>query len=164
MPDLVDGRSPGTKGTAMAWSTLVSARLSLDHSLTFHYPQWTLSKHGNKRVDALFLQLEKDGRVTRVPTLEKQWISAMLVRQMVTALLRKAIADGTRSWDAVIHKCLSLVLQAATCARAGDIVQSDSYSDPVHLQWKHVKVKFMGTVEKPDMRMLVKMFFTKGHK
>lgn len=148
----------------MAWSTLKSAEYSLNHSLTFHYQGWALSKRDAVRIDALLIKHLRDGRVTKHPYIQKQWISAMLVRQMVMALFRNAINNGTRSWDVVVHKCLSLVLQAATSSRTGDIRQSSHYKDPVYLRWEHIVIKMKKTPEKPSMRMLIKLFHTKGHK
>ena len=163
VPDLVVGRNPLANG-AMAWSTIKSAEWSLHHSPTFHYREWKLSKHDATRVDAMLHKLLKDGRVTKQPSIQKQWISAMLVRQMVGAIFRYAMTNSTRSWDVTIHKCLSLVLQAATCSRSGDTHQTEYYKEPVHLRWEHVFVKIAGTLEKPSMRMLVRLFHSKGHK
>lgn len=163
MPDLVDGRNPLVPG-AMAWSTLKNVEFSLDRSLTFYYPEWKLSKHHATQVDSLLKQHLKTGRATKQPSLEKQWISAMLVRKMVVALLCNAIEEGTRCWDSVIYKCLSLVIQAATCSRAGDTRQSQLYRYPVHLRWEHVVIKMTGTEQNPSMRMLIKLYHTKGHK
>ena len=74
------------------------------------------------------------------------------------------MAIGTRSWDVTIHRCLGLVLQAATCSRSGDIRQTVNYKEPVHLRWEHITIKITGTREQPRMRMLIKLFYTKGHK
>ena len=163
LPDLVVGRNPLVPG-AMAWSTIKSAEYSISHSLVFHHREWQLTKHDAARMDALMFKNLKDGRVTKEPSFQKQWSSAMLVKQMVHAILRDAIKNGTRSWDVTIHKCLSLVLEAATCSRSGDIRQTQRCKEPVHLRWEHITIKITGTGEHPRMRMPIKLLYTKGHK
>lgn len=161
LPELIDGRQADG---VMAFSTLKSAVSTLNHSFTFHFEGWTLSGHATKRIDAMLTGHLKAGRATVDPAREKQWISAMLIRQMVMALFNDAFTNGTRSWDVTILKCLSLVFQAATCARAGDINQSSGYEAAVHLRWEHVTVKIMGTEEQPNMKMLIKLYYTKNNK
>ena len=84
---------------------------------------------------------------------------------MVKAIFRDALANGTRSWDVTIHNCLSLLLQAATCTRTGDMRQEQGYDNkPVHLEFEHITLKFTGTTEQLSMHMLVRLLFTKGNK
>ena len=162
LPDFVVGRNPLVPGP-MAWSTLKPAEYSISHSLLFPHRDWEMTTHDAAQIDAVMRQHLKDGRATREPAFEKQWISAMLVKRMVRAILRDAIQNGTR-WDVTIHQCLSLVLQAATCSRSGDIRQTVQYKEPVYLRWQHVTIKVTGTPEEPYMHMLIKLFHTKGHK
>jgi hypothetical protein len=53
---------------------------------------------------------------------------------MLRAILQDGIQNGTLSWDVLIIKALSLLLQCVTGARAGKIHQSHQYQDLKYLR------------------------------
>ncbi|KAK4242520.1 hypothetical protein C8A03DRAFT_29280 [Achaetomium macrosporum] len=53
----------------------------------------------------------------------------MQLGRMTTALLREALIHGTRSWEVVVQRCLSLCLMAALACRAGEATKSSMYDN-----------------------------------
>lgn len=59
---------------------------------------------------------------------------------MIKAMLRDGLQNGTLSWDALIMKAVSLLLQTISGARADDIRRSYQYEGNERLLWKHIHV------------------------
>jgi hypothetical protein len=55
--------------------------------------------------------------------------------------LRDAIENGTKSWDVVGAKCLSLSMMTATGSRAGDLAVSSRYTDEASTRLKDMIIK-----------------------
>jgi hypothetical protein len=116
-------------------------------SLTFHYPTFALSRHEALRIKTLFQQCLKEGRITRKPIRDAQWIGSLLLQRLVAALLREAYEEGTTNWDKTMQKALSLLLVGALSCRSGDIMkdQKDTHSLPF-LCYDDITVKLVGGV------------------
>ncbi len=113
--------------------------------LFFHYKGFALSKHDSMRLNSLFQQLLNDGRITRKPIRDAQWIGAVLLRRLILAIFRDAFEEGTTNWDKTIQKALSLLLLGALSCRCGDIMkdQSDVHDLPF-LCYDDIAVKLVG--------------------
>ena len=61
------------------------------------------------------------------PFLTRQYITARVLKRIVATLISDVLTSGITSWDKVLSKALSLVLQAALVARAGDMARSQAY-------------------------------------
>jgi len=59
---------------------------------------------------------------------------------MSTNWIETNLAEGTLSWDRVLLKLLSIVLQSALSAQAGDIAQSKYYQGNEYLSYRDVEL------------------------
>jgi len=93
----------------------------------------------------MFHTLLKEGRITRKPIRDAQWIGALLLQRMIIALFREALEEGTTNWDKTIQKTLSLLLIGALSCRSGDIMkdQADTHELPF-LCFDDITIKLVG--------------------
>ena len=69
------------------------------------------------------------GLVTTERVRKPQWVTVDVIRRISETSLQTALDKGTRSWDELLSSVLGIVLQAALCSRAGDIMR-DPIDDP----------------------------------
>ncbi|KAF7189366.1 hypothetical protein HII31_09344 [Pseudocercospora fuligena] len=161
LPDHLQSRHDDGK---TAWTLIKSAEVSLDRSLSFHFPDFKLSKHEALRIDATIQKLIDDGKVTKDLVREKQWLTCQVMKRMITVIFEDAINNGTKSWDVTLAGCLGLALQAAITSRAGDFRRSSHYQGEQYLKWENIELKATGDRENPRLAMLVTLYFRKGFK
>lgn len=73
------------------------------------------------RIASLINFLLQEGKVTQDPTWEKNWVGAVAVRKLTTAIITDALQYGTLTWDISLAKVLSIVWVAALGVRTGDV-------------------------------------------
>lgn len=76
-------------------------------SLTFHYSTFALSNHERLRLKTIFHQFLKEGRITRNPIRDAQWVGSHLLQRLVVALLRgnhKLGQDNTENFIIVVNR------------------------------------------------------------
>jgi hypothetical protein len=113
--------------------------------LPFHYYTFTLSNHERLRLKTIFHQFLKEGRITRKPIRDVQWVGSLLLRRLVVALLREAYDEGTTNWDKTIQKTLSLLLIGALSCRSGDIMKDQRDTHPLpFLCYDDITIKLVG--------------------
>lgn len=158
------------KGRAV--DTPVPLRASLKHglrqlfsALIFKYPDFNLTKHDCSQIDALVDNLAAEGRLIRGRVRERyEWIGVAVVEKMARAWFQAALDDGCLSWDIVIHKAMTVVLQSALCCRGGDIALSKLYTVEF-MRWEHLVVKVPpGKNTLDDVQLTCQLKFVKGHK
>jgi hypothetical protein len=153
----------------VSWSVIKNAERSLNHSLTFKYPDWHVTAHGAKRLDSTIQQLLNDGHITKDPAREKQWIGSQIVKRLATAVLTNAAQRGASSWDTILAGTFSLVLQAAVSSRSGDIKQSLLWTGEEYLKWRDIEIMAVNDSSTADndkmvFRMKVTLSYRKGFK
>jgi hypothetical protein len=79
------------------------------------------------------------------PFLTRQYITARILKRIVATLISDVLTPGITSWDKVLSKALSLVLQAALVARAGDMARSQAYEGQEYIGFEHVQIKLVRT-------------------
>lgn len=150
-------------GHVPRYSTQVRYLQLLITKLIFVYPTFTLSPHERRRISICLKSLLQEGKLTKDPQREAQWVGITLVKRMVKAMAEEAYTSGTRSWDCTISKILSVVLLSVLGSRAGDITLSQGYENAECLRWEHVHMKLMpGT--KSQLLMRLTLAYEKGHK
>jgi hypothetical protein len=153
----------GNNVPSLSWIKVGFRRVLM--GLIFRYPKFTLSPHERSRMRSVFHQFLKDGLVTRQPIREAQWVGAFLIRQMVVALLRHAIENGTTNWDKTIQKVLSILLIAALSCRSGDIMKTQSEThDRPFLCYDDITIKMVNGVGLEDLVATVVIRNEKGKK
>ena len=105
------------------FSSFESILFSLLRVLTWKHATFTLTGHEKHRISATLALLNKQGKLTKEPRREKQWVGLSLTRKMVTALLMYAVDEGTNSWTETIVRVTSLVLMSALVCRVGDLAR-----------------------------------------
>jgi hypothetical protein len=75
-----------------------------------------------------------------------------------------AVDNGTKCWDATVAGSFAIVLQAALCAKSGDFKRSAHYQGEEYLKWQDVEIVAVKQDGKFVLKMLVKLFWCKGHK
>ncbi|KAF4631385.1 hypothetical protein G7Y89_g6747 [Cudoniella acicularis] len=114
-------------------------------ALVFHHAEFKLSSHESARIATCMQQLVKDGILTRVPSQEKNWIGAYILRKIVTAILHNALNEGTLCWDITLFRIATIVLTAALSARSGDICTDPTDDQPLpYLSYQDITMKFHG--------------------
>jgi hypothetical protein len=142
-----------------------NALYQLDRALAFHYPDYKLSRHASLRIEATIQKLLDDGQITKDPVREKLWLTCQIVKRLATAVVSDAVQHGTKSWDATRAGTFSLVLQAAMASRSGDFTRSSHYTGDQYLKWQDIElVAVYGDDNELVFKMLVKLFYRKGHK
>lgn len=99
------------------------------------------------------------------PFLTRQYITARILKRIIAALISNALTSGTTSWDKVMSKARSLVLQAALVARAGDMARTQAYEGQEYIRFEHVQIKLVRTTNGNEALVgLAKMEHWKGEK
>ncbi|PSK36732.1 50S ribosomal protein L24, chloroplastic [Elsinoe australis] len=157
------GRNPNTD--AISWVYFKSGKYQLHKALTIKYPDYKLSRHEAQHLDMALKRLLDEGKLTREPTREKQWIGAVMVKKLVLTLVQNALVNGVLSWDVLLSKWLGLVLQSALNCRPGDFRQSYGWNGTQHLLWRHVDIRAFGdNTDDPKLAMKITLAYTKGKK
>ncbi|KAI9695795.1 MAG: hypothetical protein M1836_006061 [Candelina mexicana] len=138
MVDITHSRYNNAEALSYSW---------LHHGLVFsikhcrlNYEDFSISSRGRMRLDAVVANLLQEGKVTKNPFREKQWLGCQIIRRVVNSLLLDALKHGTRSWDVLISKVSSLVLVSAL-GRSGDVARSTHYDGLVCLCYKDITIK-----------------------
>lgn len=114
----------------MRRSTINSAIALLRDHLSFTFPAFDFARHESLRLKATLQALERDGKITRALQIERKPVGALLIRQLVSIMMRDAIWHGTKSWTATITAVTTIVIIASLNARTGDVVESQNL-DPM---------------------------------
>jgi hypothetical protein len=98
----------------------------------FQFPAFTLSPHETERIVSFSFRqvlpelntvppfkkvadhkqstavrsLLKEGKLTKDPSWDRNWVGAFLVRKLAIAILRDALSNGTLNWDVAVSKVL----------------------------------------------------------
>lgn len=79
---------------------------------------------------------------------------------MTKAMLHDGIQNGTLSWDVLIMKTVSLLLQTITGCRGDDIRRSHLYQGSETLQRKHISIRL--DMDEMLFRATLDLVYTKG--
>ena len=63
-----------------------------------------------------------------------------VLKKMSEAYLTQAITEGTRSWDFVVARVLSVLMQSVIAGRAGDAARSQLYMGNEFMAYKDVEL------------------------
>lgn len=107
------------------------------------FDKWTLAPAESRAIKAAMRQLWREGILTREAAHDPEWITCRLVLHLSTAIVKDAIPHGTYDWTVTISKALSIVVQAALAARAGDITVSRHVSTDCCLRYKHITIRVL---------------------
>lgn len=83
---------------------------------------------------------------------------------MATTLLDHGLTQGTHSWDVLLSRTLGLVLQAALCARAGDILRSQDWEGMEFMRYEHVDIRLVERDGTERLAALVNIAYSKNLK
>lgn len=88
-----------------------------------------------------------EGRVTRQPIREAQWVGALLLRRLIVRLFQSALEERTTKWDKTIQKALSLLFVGALSCRSSDIMRDQADTHPLpFLCYDDITMKLVGGV------------------
>ncbi|RGP63341.1 c2h2 and c2hc zinc finger [Fusarium longipes] len=142
--------------------TYVKTGLSIiKKNLAFQYKEFKLDEYDEAHLKNTLENLVQDGVLTKEPTRDdKHWVTGDIIGKMIKAMLEDGVNNGTMSWNALIMKTVSLLLQSITGGRSGDIRQSHLYQDSECLQWKHISI----SLDQDDslFRATIDLVYTKG--
>ncbi|KAJ4131000.1 hypothetical protein NW768_006540 [Fusarium equiseti] len=122
VPEIIKGQSDGvpTLNTVEVGLSIIKKEMS------FLYKEFKLDSHDDARLNATLDQLVRVGRLNgESPLSEKAWVTSDIIGRMVKAMLKDGINKGTISWDILIMKALSLLMQSINAARAGELRRSN---------------------------------------
>jgi hypothetical protein len=131
---------------APAFSMVSSGLRRLIGSLKFDFADFNLTVHERLRITNVMEDLYKQGKLTKDPKREVQWLGAFLTRKLATAFLEDALNNGTLSWDVTMSKALSIIWTSALMCRSGDVARNRDYHGLECLIFEHIHLK-LGTIE-----------------
>ncbi|TAQ88753.1 hypothetical protein B7494_g2950 [Chlorociboria aeruginascens] len=117
---------------------------------TFTYTEasgYKLTARDGSRMNTWLDDAVKSGRLTKGRWKKRVWLNYIIVSRMAKAWIEHFEKYGTRSWDLVIAKLLSIVLVASLGMRAGDVTQSRGYKKSEYLKYKDIKLQIVGNRE-----------------
>jgi hypothetical protein len=95
--------------------------------LQFRHRQWAPDRNASTRFRVVIRELFVQNKLTRDPIKIKQWLTMRLTIQMANALMEQALTSDVKSWDVLIMRLLSWILQSAVDGRAGDVTMTKGY-------------------------------------
>lgn len=111
----------------------------------FYFPSFSLSRHETQRIATTIDYLWQEGRLTKEPKFERNWVGVFLVRKLAVGVLEDGLKRGTVSWDVTLAKTLSIVMVAALASRAGDVTVAPLEGQKLpYLCYKDVVIKLVG--------------------
>ncbi|KAM0797621.1 hypothetical protein BDR22DRAFT_432785 [Usnea florida] len=148
-----------------AYTTITNALQALKEALLFEYETFMLSDHEKRRISATVQKHLHNGQLTNEPMRIKQWVGAVMVQRVVTAMMVDALDSGTRNWDLTLVKVTAIVLCSALGTRIGDIATNrlDDRQFP-YLIWEDITVKLVGGSRVQDLIAIVLIRNEKNHK
>lgn len=130
---------PGVRGKPAPSLSLINGIWSqLIQILTFRHRDLP-DKYGAYeilRIQVHLDQLVKRDLLIKGRWFKKIWVGLVVIQRLAYNWLEAALADGCLSWDRVLLKLLSVILQSALAARAGDIARSKGYFGVEYLSYK----------------------------
>ena len=132
--------------------------------VTFNFPDFKMNKSERRRLRSIMNVHLHEGRLTRDPIHEKQWLGALLVHRVTTAYAQDALANGTFNWDTVLLRILSVVLQSVLGCRAGDLARSQHYKGLEYMRFEHIQMKLVQFEGKEIIQAQIVLRYAKGSK
>jgi hypothetical protein len=156
---------------AISLSVVRSLLARLIKLLTFRHKDLLkeYTPHHLGRIEVRLQQLVKEGKLVRGTWYKKQWISFMTLLRMSRSWFQRAMSEGTYSWDIILTKATSVIMQSAMSSRSGDITRTQLYDGLECLCWKDIELKFDEAADRNmpqvgDLRGTISLRFTKGYK
>jgi hypothetical protein len=146
-----------------------NALISLSSYGTFTYPEasgYKLTARDGVRLQTWVDDAVKSGRLIKGRWKRRVWLNFTIVSRMTKAWLDHYDKYGTRNWDLIIAKHLSIVLVSSLGMRVGDVTRSSSYHGLEYLKYKDVKLRIEGDGEAKleNIRACITLCYTKGKK
>ena len=115
-------RGKGPSGVpSRIWIKTALSRLN--SSFRFHHSGWGLTPSDQERQKSFVNQLQKEGKITRDPAVERHWAGVLMIRRLVGTLYQQELDEGTTCWDVTLAKAAAIVLPGVLIARTGDITK-----------------------------------------
>ncbi|KAH6990657.1 hypothetical protein BKA56DRAFT_213306 [Ilyonectria sp. MPI-CAGE-AT-0026] len=137
-------------------ATYQHLRAGLDHIMEWtvaNFHDFQLTEHAKAPLELAMDALVFDKILsTDLVGPPKQWITTDAIGSIVKAMLQDGLQNGTLSWDVLIMKTLSLLLQCILSAKTGDLRESYDYEEYECLYWKDIHVQM---VTKNGKRVLI---------
>lgn len=156
---------------AISLSVVRSLLARLIKLLTFRHEHLlkAYTPHHLARIEVRLQQLVTQGKLVRCTWYKKQWISFMTLLRMSRSWFQRAMSEGTYSWDIILTKVTSVVMQSAMSSRSGDITRTQLYEALECLCWKDITLKLDEATDRSmpkvaDLRGTFLLRFTKGYK
>ena len=149
-----------------SYTTIKCALVELIRWAQFKFSTFKLTAHEGARIKSLLKSLLRDGKLTREPARQKQWVGCVIIRLMVTSALNDAINNGTANWDITISGVLNMLLLSSLAARSGDLVSSPMERDSptAFLNYDDIVLKLVNGKEIVNLIASVTIRNEKGYK
>jgi len=136
---------------------------------TFTYTKeqgYKLTERDTLRYNTWMDDAIKAGRLTKGLWKKKVWLNYTIVSRMAKAWLNHFEKRGTRNWDLVIARLLSIVMVTSVGMRVGDVTRSTSYVGEEYVKYKDIEMKVEGdgTAKLKNLRARVTLSFLKDRK
>ena len=149
-----------------SYSTITCALADLIKWAQFEFSTFKLTTHDTIRIKSLLMNFLRDGKLTREPARQKQWVGCVMIRVMVTSVLNNAMSNGTKNWDITISGVLNLLLLSSLAARSGDLVPDDMEkgSPTAFLNYNDIVLKLVNGKDIVNLVASVTIRNEKGYK
>ena len=162
---ILDKVEPKSPHGVPSFSWIKQGIYCLTQSALFRYPDFRLSSHDSLRINTLVDRFVKDGKLTKKPARQRQWIGVTLVKTMTDAVMDDALKNGIINWDVTVRNLLILILTSALQCRAGDIFKGnmDDHELPF-LAYGDICLKLANGMQIEHLEALVTIRNEKGAK
>lgn len=125
LDSIVGKLKPSIRGKpAPCDKTIVSGFIAISTYGTFTYPEalgYKLTARDGSRLQTWLDDAVKAGRLTKGRWQKRVWLNYVIESRMAKALLAHHDRHGTRNWDLIVAKLLSIILITRLGMRAGDV-------------------------------------------
>ena len=95
----------------------------------------------------------------------KQWVGIMMLQRLASKWLQSAISDGCQSWDVVLQRLMTVLLQSAVAGRSEEIGMSPGYVNE-YMRYEDIELS-LSSHRPPTSASLpakITLKYLKGHK
>ena len=165
LSSIIDKVIPRSDNGVPTFGWMKNGIKSMMDSLIFEYSDFSLSPHHTSRISTLVDSFVQQGRLTKKPHRERQWLVISLVKIMADAILRDAVENGTPNWDTTLRNLLLLLLSSALQCRSGDILKERRDEHPLpYIVYGDIALKLVGGSQLEHIQAEVKIRNEKGYK
>jgi len=114
-------------------------------------------KHDGAWIQTFFDNAVKDGRLIEGRWNKRVWLNFMMLAHMSEKWLEHHQMVGTNSWDVIIARLRSVVLNSSLGCRVGDVARSAHYTGEEYIKYSDIQLQ-LDEGDEPSFALLHRKF------